>query len=53
MLLLSKIGEEVKRESRLEEQRKKVKEDAHRKVEWPLNNNLDCFEERVLLILIF
>ncbi|XP_045020444.1 fibrous sheath-interacting protein 2 isoform X8 [Bubalus bubalis] len=31
MLLLSKIGEEVKRESRLEEQRKKVKEDAHRK----------------------
>ncbi|KAB0340864.1 hypothetical protein FD755_024662 [Muntiacus reevesi] len=31
MLLLSKIGEEVKREARVEEQRKKVKEDAHRK----------------------
>ena len=33
MLLLSKIGEEVNRELRFEEQRKKVKEDAHRKVE--------------------
>jgi hypothetical protein len=32
MLLLSKIGEEVNREARYEEQRKKVK-DAHRKVE--------------------
>ncbi|XP_060993516.1 fibrous sheath-interacting protein 2-like [Dama dama] len=31
MLLLSKIGEEVKREARVEEQRKKVKEDAHHK----------------------
>ncbi|OWJ99346.1 hypothetical protein Celaphus_00009529, partial [Cervus elaphus hippelaphus] len=31
MLLLSKIGEEVKREARVEEQRKKVKADAYHK----------------------
>uniref|UniRef100_A0A8D1LAM1 Fibrous sheath-interacting protein 2 C-terminal domain-containing protein n=1 Tax=Sus scrofa TaxID=9823 RepID=A0A8D1LAM1_PIG len=31
MLLLSKIGEEVKREARVEEQRRKVREEAHRK----------------------
>ncbi|XP_030885958.1 fibrous sheath-interacting protein 2-like [Leptonychotes weddellii] len=32
MLLLTKIGEEVKREARIEEQRQKVREEAHRKV---------------------
>ena len=33
MLLLTKIGEEAKREARVEEQRRKVKEEAHQKVE--------------------
>uniref|UniRef100_A0A452U5V1 Uncharacterized protein n=1 Tax=Ursus maritimus TaxID=29073 RepID=A0A452U5V1_URSMA len=33
MLLLTKIGEEVKREARIEEQRQKVREETHRKVE--------------------
>ncbi|XP_034861581.1 fibrous sheath-interacting protein 2-like [Mirounga leonina] len=31
MLLLTKIGEEVKREARIEEQRQKVREEAHQK----------------------
>ncbi|XP_034504749.1 fibrous sheath-interacting protein 2 isoform X2 [Ailuropoda melanoleuca] len=31
MLLLTKIGEEVKREARIEEQRQKVREETHRK----------------------
>uniref|UniRef100_A0A8C3VU46 Uncharacterized protein n=1 Tax=Catagonus wagneri TaxID=51154 RepID=A0A8C3VU46_9CETA len=31
MLLLSKIGGEIKREARVEEQRQKVREEAHRK----------------------
>lgn len=47
MLLLSKIGEEVKREARVEEQRRKVREEAHRKVQWALTNNLGYFEERL------
>ncbi|KAJ8797447.1 hypothetical protein J1605_001754 [Eschrichtius robustus] len=34
MLLLTKIGEEVKREARVEEQRRKDKEEAHQK-KWP------------------
>ncbi|CAD7682740.1 unnamed protein product [Nyctereutes procyonoides] len=35
MLLLTKIGEEVKREARIEEQHKKAREEAHRKIDRP------------------
>ncbi|KAB0405205.1 hypothetical protein E2I00_000871, partial [Balaenoptera physalus] len=39
MLLLTKIGEEVKREARVEEQRRKVKEEAHQKKQALLEKN--------------
>lgn len=34
LLLLAKIGEDVKREARIEEQRRKNREESDRKVKW-------------------
>lgn len=45
MLLLTKIGDEVKREAKVEEQRQKVREEAHRKVKWAFTDNLGYLRE--------
>ncbi|XP_055419711.1 fibrous sheath-interacting protein 2-like isoform X2 [Bubalus kerabau] len=47
MLLLSKIGEEVNRELRFEEQRKKVKEDAHRKKQAQLEKKITYYLQKM------
>ncbi|KAJ1058131.1 hypothetical protein K5549_015728 [Capra hircus] len=47
ILLLSKIGEEVKREARFEKQHKKVKEDAHHKKKAQLEKKITYYLQKM------
>ncbi|XP_072599617.1 fibrous sheath-interacting protein 2-like [Vulpes vulpes] len=47
MLLLTKIGEEVKREARIEEQHKKAREEAHRKKQALLDKRITYHLQKI------